>query len=76
MKERYFEEALISLLKIGQGIAIDCDNKKVLLYNNGIQIEELVVEKFTGEEAERMKHGTLIDFSNFLELQNNTAPVS
>jgi len=76
MKEAYFEEALLSLLNMGQGIALDFEGKKVLLFNNGLQIEEIEVEKYTKEEAEKFAHGTIFNFSGLLEMEHNTAKVN
>ena len=62
--EIIYEEALLSLLKMGQCIVVDHDSKKYLLLNNGIQVEKLDVNDFSKEEAELLTHGKIIDFSD------------
>ena len=58
-----YEKALLSLLKIGDGIVIEDNDKKYILVNDGLTIDKTEVMSATEEELKLLKSGTIVSFN-------------
>ena len=63
MKDLY-ETALLSLLKVGEAIVVEKINEeKIMLINNGLEIEKADIVSMSKEEQDMLHNGTRIQFN-------------